>query len=60
MDGRSLNKIAHAAGVCYESLRRFANEGSTLTLYVAAKLAAALGLELRSVKGKSRGKGKAS
>ncbi len=47
-DGRSLLAIANAAGVAYQSLHPFYNrQRDDITLGTAARLCAALGLELR-------------
>ena len=56
----SVNGLAHLAGIEQAALCRFVNRRRSLSLGSAAKLAAALGLELRAVrkgaKVKSKGK----
>lgn len=52
-DGRSLRELAEAAAVDDASLRRFTNRERSLSLPVASRLAAVLGLRvIRSAKGR--------
>lgn len=54
-DGRSVKALAEAAGLHYASLHGFMN-GRSLSLRSAAKLAAALGMELTSRRRAGKGK----
>jgi len=48
--GRTVYRVAKEAGITPAMLSRFLNDGLDLRLSTAAKLAAALGLELRPKK----------
>lgn len=50
-DERSLNAIAHAAGLRYASIYEFVKKGRDIKLTTAAKLATVLGLGLAPLRG---------
>jgi plasmid maintenance system antidote protein VapI len=54
--GGSLYNLAAISGVPYSQIHRFMSEERSLTLPVAGRLAAALGLELRPAKRSTRNK----